>query len=770
MEARGATVMEETMVVSRSYVRESTQQRVYPVSSYSSSTTATFSSPELAQDEVERYLREVAKLADQITAIKNRVLVVPSYLEVNEKVESVEQEVATLEPDVATVISRGDTLTLTTHMVDVPRANNIRVAVRDLRQQWAGLKTLTENLKQDSERVEEEMGTISERIGESVSWTEDVSKRLHLVNNDESQLQALEREVTDRRAHLDRLNESGALLRRYGYTRAQPSLSLLNTRWTEINAKLRQFRKGSLEKKTLVGRTEELESGQAVLDFVSCVNRVREGVAAITKQLTSHKPHGSHYIDLPAQEQHLKIIKEGLDTLKPRVDNIESERDTIVAVVTPGQAEQVRKVVDNLRQEWAQANRGYTEQQARWVGCSETWGSLHRTLTDFSSWLDGMETKIRDASSQSLADARSTQKELEKQVTLKHRPSQTLQLSCREVTEGLGQEEAKKLQERVDAVLRRWRGLLLELAARREKIASDEVGSAVGGREGGQYEGLVTWVEQANALTEAAVNVTDEAALAAHSTMVQNHLHELPSKQELLKKFQETHPKTVSPAQTTALEANLEKLSETLPRYRNMVETKLGVIQTLVREVEDLYRWTEEVRIRQALRGAYTTPQDDQRTMGQGWNNRRPSLEQAEDEGKLTEEEGGKPWKVVLREKEATYENLDTTFWVLAQDAEGKGLTVSMALKNRMKGGVETVKEEEQLEEKVEVVEAVGTTVTSSVTSVIKDVIKFEESVLSGDAMGGDLRPPSPLVSPPSHPPDSSPVLILASLDKSILQ
>lgn len=43
--------------------------------------------PKAAQDEVEGYLREVAKLADQITAIKNRVLVVPSYLEVNEKVE-----------------------------------------------------------------------------------------------------------------------------------------------------------------------------------------------------------------------------------------------------------------------------------------------------------------------------------------------------------------------------------------------------------------------------------------------------------------------------------------------------------------------------------------------------------------------------------------------------------------------------------------------------------------------------------------------------------
>lgn len=154
----------------------------------------------------------------------------------------------------------------------------------------------------------------------------------------------------------------------------------------------------------------------------------------------------------------------------------------------------------------------------------------------------------------------------------------------------------------------------------------------------------------------------------------QNHLHELPGKQELLKKLQETHPKTVSPAQTTALEASLEKLSDTLPRYRNMVETKLGVIQTLVREVEEMYRWTEEVRIRQALRGSYTLPEDRA-------DDCKPSLEQAEDRAAALTEEGGKPWKVVLREKEAAYENLDTTFWVLALNAETKGLTVSMALK-----------------------------------------------------------------------------------------
>lgn len=52
----------------------------------------------------------------------------------------------------------------------------------------------------------------------------------------------------------------------------------------------------------------------------------------------------------------LQSIKEGLDTLKPRVDSVEGERDTTVTNLTPAQAEQVRKAVDNLRQEWAQVS------------------------------------------------------------------------------------------------------------------------------------------------------------------------------------------------------------------------------------------------------------------------------------------------------------------------------------------------------------------------------------------------------------------------------
>lgn len=49
----------------------------------------------------------------------------------------------------------------------------------------------------------------------------------------------------------------------------------------------------------------------------------------------------------------------------------------------------------------------------------------------------------------------------------------------------------------------------------------------IAGEEGGkdstssEYEALLVWVDQAQALMDAPVNVTDEATLSAHSTMIQ---------------------------------------------------------------------------------------------------------------------------------------------------------------------------------------------------------------------------------------------------------
>ena len=47
--------------------------------------------------------------------------------------------------------------------------------------------------------------------------------------------------------------------------------------------------------------------------------------------------------------------------MKPSVDEIEYDRDGVMRRARREQGDQVRRVVDKLREEWSQVNRGYTE-------------------------------------------------------------------------------------------------------------------------------------------------------------------------------------------------------------------------------------------------------------------------------------------------------------------------------------------------------------------------------------------------------------------------
>lgn len=81
-------------------------------------------------------------------------------------------------------------------------------------------------------------------------------------------LQALEKEMADKKSELDNLNESGKLLKKYGYEQIQPLLAIINTRWIELTTQFSQYRKVSLEKKTIVSSNAQ----QASIFHVVCIS------------------------------------------------------------------------------------------------------------------------------------------------------------------------------------------------------------------------------------------------------------------------------------------------------------------------------------------------------------------------------------------------------------------------------------------------------------------------------------------------------------------
>lgn len=115
----------------------------------------------------------------------------------------------------------------------------------------------------------------------------------------------------------------------------------------------------------------------------------------------------------------LQVIREKLASIKPQLDKVEKERDSVVRQASAAEvAGQVRRVVDKLREEWAQVNRSYAERHSRWLTSQEVWVNIQSETKQFSEWLDSAESVINEWKNSDLPLdlAKAKQKDLEKQV------------------------------------------------------------------------------------------------------------------------------------------------------------------------------------------------------------------------------------------------------------------------------------------------------------------------------------------------------------------
>lgn len=69
----------------------------------------------------------------------------------------------------------------------------------------------------------------------------------------------------------------------------------------------------------------------------------------------------------------------------------------------------------------SQVNRSVSDQHAGQLERLATWHALHTSLGNFTQWLTEAQHRLAQAKDETSAQAKLTQKELEKQVTLRHR-------------------------------------------------------------------------------------------------------------------------------------------------------------------------------------------------------------------------------------------------------------------------------------------------------------------------------------------------------------
>ncbi|KAJ4445849.1 hypothetical protein ANN_12534, partial [Periplaneta americana] len=424
-----------------------------------------------------------------------------------------ERELSFLAPDVATLISRGDGLVLTVHSSDPSRAERLKESSQDkLRSKWQQVKSESEARKTEAQQGEDRLKEYNKLVAELQMWLKDAKRRLEQANNEEVQLKAFQEEFEKKEKEIASLNEKCNELERLrvGRDDTEETVAAINEKWQDVHGQFQHFQKGSKEK--IVPDSKVDIGGTQAAEFVTRVNKVREATSTISRQLNSFPLSGRDYDSFPTQEECLKKVKESLNALKPSVDEIEYDRDGVMRRARREQGDQVRRVVDKLREEWSQVNRGYTERHKsdimvdeqntmmitgilvaqtdnsgvieqgenkrriqcitvhRWLKCMDTWRNLHNNCQTFGEWLTSAEKMITEWQNADLplTQAKAKQKDLEKQVTMKHRTMSNIGIACREVVGRSQPSESANIQKMVDELRHRWQIVLAELTTRRD--------------------------------------------------------------------------------------------------------------------------------------------------------------------------------------------------------------------------------------------------------------------------------------------------------------
>nr|CAD7448133.1 unnamed protein product [Timema bartmani] len=277
------------------------------------------------------------------------------------KLEVVEREISLLAPDAATLISRGDGLVLTVHASDPARAEQLKESSQDkLRSKWLEVKTKAEVSKSEAQQAEDKLKEFNRLVDDLDSWLREVQRKVEVANNDQGQLQSLQEEFERKQQAVQSLREKSEELDHLQVGHGRSVVPRISDKWGEIQAHVQQFRKEQLVPEDKMDSTKEVAAINPDV-FVTRVNKVREDVLLIIDKVKSYPLNGLDYDFFPAQEECLKDVKEVLSAVKPSVDEVEYERDSAMRQATREQGDQVRRAVDRLREDWAQANRAYIE-------------------------------------------------------------------------------------------------------------------------------------------------------------------------------------------------------------------------------------------------------------------------------------------------------------------------------------------------------------------------------------------------------------------------
>uniref|UniRef100_A0A1W7RAQ1 Protein detached n=1 Tax=Hadrurus spadix TaxID=141984 RepID=A0A1W7RAQ1_9SCOR len=403
-------------------------------------------------------------------------------------------------------------------------------------------------------------------------------------------IEKLSKEVSALQKAGDEIQESGI-----SPTSVQSLLQRPFQIWTQLQTHLNSSKYPMT--KTVITQTDtstvtlELPIVAIVPDFIAKVNKLREAVASVNRQLNQPELSGKEFEDFSKQEGALKGIKDALEALKPNLDVLKDEKEKVIPKASEADIMQIARVLDKLSEEWLKLKHSYAERHSRWLKARETWQDFESRLRVLTAWMIEAETILAHSrlpnGELDYEKARKHQELLQKQVTEQMIVLETVNNSGRKIGEQCSPADAILLQEQLDSLNRRWKSLVGELAVRKTRLEEDSSRLAEVREE---MEDLIFWLDEMETMMTGTLHPSDCETAEDILSKLKKSETEIPSRRSSLLSILLAGP-LLKADEVDVVEQRFYKVATQLPEQRQQLENHIQNLSQSLDELQKEQSW-----------------------------------------------------------------------------------------------------------------------------------------------------------------------------------
>ncbi|XP_057616228.1 dystrophin isoform X2 [Chionomys nivalis] len=513
------------------------------------------------------------------------------------------------------LLQRGDNLQQ--RITDERKREEIKIKQQLLQTKHNALKDLRSQRRKKALEISHQWYQYKRQADDLLKCLDDIEKKLASLPEprDERKIKEIDRELQKKKEELNAVRRQAEGLSENGAAMAvEPTQIQLSKRWRDIESSFAQFRRlnfaqiHTLREGTMVVTTEDmpLDVSYVPSTYLTEISHISQALSEVEQLLNAPELCAKDFEDLFKQEESLKSIKDNLQQISGRIDDIHTKKTGALQNATSVERGKLQDAVAQLDFQWDKVNRMYKERQGRFERSVEKWRHFHYDMKIFNQWLNEVEQffrKTQNPENWEHAKYKWYLKELQDGIGQRQIVVKTLNTTGEEIIQQSSKTDANILQEKLGSLSLRWQEICTQLSERKKRIEEQKNILSEFQRDLNEF---VLWLEEADNVANTPLG--NEQQLKETLEQVKLLTEELPLRQGILKQLNETgravlvsapiRPEEQDKLENKLKQTNLQwiKVSRALPEKQGELEDHIKDFGKLEEHLDHLLLWLSPIR------------------------------------------------------------------------------------------------------------------------------------------------------------------------------